>query len=145
MIFNFHRLSQLEMKHSILKVRTARNYSKSAQQTQKRFTICFDNIKNFSDQIKNWEKNLTSCIYKCFPIIRSRKRKFIESNIRKFIEERKKIKLELAINPSVENKHIKQKLDIKISQETESEFTETVQETLGHITGADGGIITHGM
>ena len=40
---------------------------------------------------------------------------------------------------------IKKKLDIKIFQETESEFMKKVQETLGHINGDDGGISTHGM
>ena len=70
-----------------------------------RFTMCFHNNKNFPNQIKNWENNLKSCIYKSFPKIRSRKRNFIESNIGKLIEERKQIKLELAKHPSVENKN----------------------------------------
>ena len=61
------------------------------------------------------------------------------------MEQRKKIKLDLAKNPSDENLYKKQEIEIKISEETETKFMQNVQETLGHITGEDGGISTHGL
>ena len=63
----------------------------------------------------------------------------------KLLEERKLAKIELGNNPSVENKNKRKKLDIKISEETETLFMKQVQETLGHITGDDGAISTHGL
>ena len=111
----------------------------------KRFTMCFTQSANFSEQIKKWERNIKSCIFKCFPKIRSRKRKFCESKVGKLLEQRKQIKLDLFQNPSPENQHKKEDIENIISKETESQFMQKVYETLGHITGEDGGISTHGL
>ena len=118
---------------------------KDCTNNTKRFTMCFSSNETFPEQIRKWEKNLKSCIFKCFPKICSRKRKFSESRVGKLLEERKQLKLELAKNPSIDNEFKKKKLDIEISVEKESQFMQKVQETLGHITGDDGGISTHGI
>ena len=65
--------------------------------------MCFSSKETFPEQIKKWEKNLNGVIFKCFPKIRSRKRKFSESRVGKLLEERKQIKLKLVKNPSIEN------------------------------------------
>ena len=65
-----------------------------------RFSKCFENTSSFPEQIKKWQSNLKSCIVQSFQKIRSRKRQFCETIVGKLIEERKKIKLDLSINPS---------------------------------------------
>ena len=45
----------------------------------KRFSMCLSSSESFPEQIKSWEKNLKSCIFKCFPKIRSKKRKVSET------------------------------------------------------------------
>ena len=111
----------------------------------KRFTTCFSSSESFPVQIKKWEKSLKSCIFQCFPKIRSKKRKFSESKVGKLLEERKRLKLELITNPTDENKNRKRHIEENIFYETEMAFMTKVQETLGHITGDDGGISTHGL
>ena len=55
------------------------------------------------------------------------------------------IKLDLSINPSEQKEKEKNILDIKISKATEIEYMKKVEQTLGHITGDDGGINTNGL
>ena len=68
----------------------------------RQLSMCFENKLNFTEQMKQWQTNLKSCIFRSFPKIRSRKRKFCESHVGQLMEERKRIKLELATNPSTE-------------------------------------------
>ena len=111
----------------------------------RKFSMCFQNKHVFTEQIKQWQKNLKTCIIQSFPKIRSRKRKFAETHIGQLLEERKRIKLELITNPSTEKATEKSEIDAKIAKETELEFMKKVKETLGHITGDDGSINTNGI
>ena len=63
----------------------------------------------------------------------------------KLLEERKKIKLDLVNNPSLQKEKEKDEIEAKIAKATESEYIKKVQETLGHMTGDDGGINTNSL
>ena len=54
---------------------------------------CFKSEEPFQIQIKNWEHVLKKHVRTAFTKIRSRKRKFSETNIGKMLGERKKLKL----------------------------------------------------
>ena len=87
-----------------------------------KFTMCFQGEDNFVDQIKRWERNLKRCIVQSFSKIRSRKRKFTESNVGKLLEERKRIKLEILSNPSEQKKRNKSDIEDMIAKATEVEY-----------------------
>ena len=55
---------------------------------------CFESSEPFKTQIKKWEHRLKSHVVRAFPKIRSRKRKFSESDIGKLLEERKRLRLD---------------------------------------------------
>ena len=63
----------------------------------------------------------------------------------KLLEERKRIKLDLLNNPSIEKENKKTEVEAKIAEATELQYMKKVQETLSHITGDDGGINTNGL
>ena len=63
----------------------------------------------------------------------------------KLFQERKKIKLELKLNPTEQKELEKNIIEEKISKATEFEYLKKVQQTLGHVTGEDGGINTNGL
>ena len=58
------------------------------------------------------------------------------------LERRKRIKLELIINPCDQKYVEKAEIEAKIAEATEHQFIKRVRETLGHITGEDGGVNT---
>ena len=108
--------------------------------------MCFQNSKSFPNQVKDWERNLKCFIVQSFKKIRSRKRKFCETEVGKLLEERKQIKLDLKNNPSdhIENK--KTVIEGKIFEATEQEYKKKIQDTLGHVITAEVGCInTHGL
>ena len=111
----------------------------------RKLSMCFQNKKSFSEQIHQWQRNLRGCIFQAFPKVRSRKRKFIESEVGKLLEERKRVKLDLSAGYSEEKEHYKNEIEDRISKATEYDFMKKVQETLGHIKGDDGGINTNGL
>ena len=63
----------------------------------------------------------------------------------KLLEERKRIKLDLAASYSEEKEQLKNYIEHKISEATEVDFMKRVKETLGHIQGDDGGINNNGV
>ena len=77
--------------------------------------------------------------------IRSKKRKFCESEVGELLERRKIIKLELKAKPCEQKAFEKAKIEAKIAETTEQQFIKKVRETLGHITGDDGEINTNGI
>ena len=111
----------------------------------RKLTGCFKNSRSFPDQIKNWQNNLKSCIVQSFQKIRSKNRKFCETNVGKLLEERKRTKLDLATNPSELKEKQKISIEEKISKATEYEYMKKVKKTLSPITGEDGGINTNGL
>ena len=145
----------LNVQFSQIKPQRSEVYHFKSEQCQKYFydltnntrklTGCFKNSRSFPDQIKNWQNNLNSCIVQSFQKIRSKKRKFCETNVGKLLEERKRIKLDLATNPSELKEKQKISIEEKISKATEYEYMKKVKETLSHITGDDGGINTNGL
>ena len=102
-----------------------------------------DNV--FKDQIRKWQSNLKSCIVQSFSKIRSRKRKFSESEIGELLEKRKKIKLDIITNPSIQKEEELNQIESQIANATEVEYMNKVFETLGHITGDDGGVSASGL
>ena len=120
-------------------------YFKMLTTNTKKFSTCFEGTESFLNQVNTWQKNLKSCIAQSFHKIRSRKRKFSESEVGQLLETRKRIKLELSVNPSDQKEKEKADIETKISEATEHQFMRKVHETLGHITGDDGGINTNGV
>ena len=88
----------------------------------RKLSMCFKNTQTFSDQVKEWERNLKSCIIQSFKKIRSRKRKFCETEVGKLLEDRKRIKLELKTDPTDHNETKKKEIERKISEVTEVEY-----------------------
>ena len=111
----------------------------------RKLSMCFQNKRSFSDQVNQWQRNLKGCIIQAFPKIRSKKRKFVDSEVGKLLEERKRIKLDLAASYSEEKEQLKNYIEHKISEATELDFMKRVKETLGHIQGDDGGINNNGV
>ena len=118
---------------------------KSLTTHTRQFTMCFENTDDFPVQVKNWQRNLKSSIAQSFYKIRSRKRKFSDTIVGKLIEERKRIKLDLVNNPSLQKEKEKVEVEAKIAEATESQYMTKIQETLGHMTGDDGGVNTNGF
>ena len=87
----------------------------------------------FSDTIQSFYK------------IRSKKRKFCESEVGELLERRKIIKLQLKAKPCEQKAFEKAKIEAKIAEATEQQFIKKVRETLGHITGDNGEINTNGI
>ena len=64
-----------------------------------KFTHCYESNEGFQTQIKKWEHTIKNHIVEAFPKIRSRKRKFNETDIRVLLEKKKQLKLEAVQNP----------------------------------------------
>ena len=109
------------------------------------FSTCFKSTNTFPNQLKLWQKRLKSCISQSFYKIRSKKRKFCESDVGKLLEKRKVIKLELKVNPYDQKVNEKAQIEAQIAEASEQHFIKKVRETLGHLTGDDGGINTNGI
>ena len=110
-----------------------------------KFTMCFQNTNCFPDQIKEWEKTFKSCIVQSFHKVRSKKRKFSETEVGKLLEERKRIKLVLKDDHSDLNERKKNDIEIKIYEASEIEYMRKIQDTLGHVIAEEGGINTNGL
>ena len=89
---------------------------------------CFKSEEPFQIQIKNWEQVLKKHVRTAFTKIRSRKRKFSETNIGKMLEERKKLKLEQVPNQDKINI-----LEKEIAERSSKTYLFQIQETIGHL------------
>ena len=54
------------------------------------FSNCFSGNETFQNQVKTWEHTLKNNVVQAFHKIRSRKRKFVETDIGDLLEKRKK-------------------------------------------------------
>ena len=61
------------------------------------------------------------------------------------LEKRKKIKLDLSLDPTNEKLGEFNEIELDIAKATEVEYMQKVFETLGHITGDDGGVSAGGL
>ena len=104
------------------------------------FSTCFKSDEAFQNQIKNWEHVLKSHIVSVFPKIRSRKRKFCESDIGLLLEERKKLKLEVIPNLDKIGD-----LEKDIASKSSEKYVNQIREAMGHLKGDDGGVSHHGV
>ena len=102
----------------------------------------FSTNKTFEHEIALWDKQVKSCMYRTFPKIRHKKRKFKEDDIGFLIEQRKKLKLN---EDSQENQKKLEEIEEKIVNKTESKYAEKVKDALGEITGEDGKLNEHGI
>ena len=114
-------------------------------QNSKKLSECFADGTPYHIQFNKWQHTLNSIVVQCFPKIRTRKRKFIDTECGQMFEKRKLLKLELTEN---DNQDIRSKLDnieLDIARKIDGQFRSKIQNTLGHITGDDGAINTNGM
>ena len=118
-------------------------YFKSITSNTDELSACFKSNEPFQKQVKKWEHMLRSHVVKSFPKIRSRKRKFCETEIGRLLEERKKLK---------QNEHLENDFDVKVSGiDTEiankigDKYRTQIYETMGHIKGDDGAISQNGI
>ena len=95
----FPQMRQVRNELYNFKCKESQNYFKGLTTNTRKFSICFEGDNAFKDQIRKWQSNLKSCIVQSFSKIRSRKRKFSESEIGELLEKRKKIKLDIITNP----------------------------------------------
>ena len=65
-------------------------YFKELTTNTEKLSSCFKSDEPFQKQVKKWEHEIKSHVVQSFPKIRSRKRKFSESEIGHLLEERKK-------------------------------------------------------
>ena len=63
------------------------------------FSNCFLSNETFQTQVKTWEHTLKDHVVQAFQKIRSRKRKFVETDIGELLEKRKRLKLDNVQNP----------------------------------------------
>ena len=111
----------------------------------KKLSECFEGEASFNGQFKIWQHTLNSFLVQSFPKIRTRKRKFIETECGKLFETRKRLKLDLQ-NFNKEDTRIKlDQIEIDIANKIDEQFRMKVQENLSHLTGDDGGLKTNGM
>ena len=118
-------------------------YFKSITSNTDELSACFKSNEPFQKQVKKWEHMLRSHVVKSFPKIRSRKRKFCETEIGRLLDARKKLK---------QNEHLENDFDVKMSGiDTEiaykigDKYRTQIYETMGHIKGDDGAISQNGI
>ena len=117
-----------------------RKYFKYITTDTTEFTHCFESNEGFQTQINKWEHTIKNHIVEAFPKIRSRKRKFAETDIGVLLEKRKQLKLESVQNPeAIDN------IENKISNKTSENYFNKIKETMGHLGGDDGAISHHGV
>jgi len=146
---------RINLTFPVLKPVRIEEYNFKSTECQKYFqdlTTCtttlsrnFSNNKPFLKQAAQWESSFKSCLVQSFFKIRTRKRMFSETEIGKLLETRKKLKLSIITNPEESLKTKLSDLDAQIVHETQHQYSQTVHDTLGHLTGEDGGIYTHGL
>ena len=107
-----------------------------------KLSSCFQSDECFQKQVKIWEHELKNHIVQAFPKIRSRKRKFSESEVGKLLEARKKLKMqEHTENNAAKICDIEEEIASKIN----STYRAQIEETMGHITGEDGAANHNGI
>ena len=146
---------QINLKFPILKQQRIQEYNFRSTECQSHYKVlttntknlsnCFENNNKFSQQIKKFDKNFKECIAQSFFKIRTKKRKFAETEVGQMLEKRKKLKTEYSTNPTNDTKRKLKEIENEISQETEQQFAKKVKESIGLLTGDDGGISTHGL
>ena len=120
-------------------------YFKEITSDTKRLSSCFLSNEPFQKQLKIWEHEVKSHIIKAFPKIRSKKRKFSDTNTGKLLEERKKIRLFNNHDPSEENSLKLATIEAKISERIAERYRTEIHNTMGHLTAEDGGVSHHGI
>ena len=74
------------------------------------------------------------------------KRKFSETDIGVMLDTRKRLKMKLCEEPyDKETEAQLSKVDETIAKKTEEKYHERISQTLGHLTGVDGGVNTNGL
>ena len=146
---------QIDLEFPVLKPQRIEEYNFRSIECQNKFreltthtqqlSNCFENNQLFSQQIANFERNFQHVISNSFFKIRTRKRKFSETDIGKLLEARKILKMEVAENPTNKAKVKLSEIEATIAKETEVQFSKRVRENLGHLTGDNGGINTNGL
>ena len=110
-----------------------------------RLSTCFLSDEPFEKQLNKWEHEVKTHIIRAFPKIRSKKRKFSDTETGRLFEERKRIKLSVKENPTDQN-HLKlAEIDEKIANKIAEKYKSEIFETMGHLTAEDGGISHHGV
>ena len=145
----------IDLKFKPIKPHRVEEYNFRSTEGQNRFQVlttdtnmfseCFKSNKNFSTQVTNFEERFKMIQAKSFCKIRTRKRKFAETEVGKMLEARKKLKLELNSHPSKETEAKLKDIETKIAQETEYKFAKAVKDNLAQFTGDDGAINTNGL
>ena len=141
----------IDWKFKIQKPQRIEAYNYRSQECQKYFknitsnttaiSSCLESKEPFQKQIKKWEHTLKSHVIAAFPKIRSRKRKFTESDIGKLLETRKQMKLDTSNDRSDEIAQVEAEIGNRIS----ISYIKKIQETMGHLVGDDGGVSHHGV
>ena len=120
-------------------------YFKEITSNTHRLSSCFLSDEPFEKQMKKWEHEVKSHVIKAFPKIRSRKRKFCETDTGKLLEERKRLKLTTKVNPSDENRAKLAAIENNIAVKIAERYREDIENTMGHLTAEDGGVSHHGV
>ena len=142
---NFPILKPVICEECNFKSTECQKYFESLTSCSNTLSRCFETDQPFLKQVKQWEMKFKSCIIQSFSKIRTRKRKFCESEIGQMLEVRKQLKMEIRTNPGVELETKLLEIDAQIAYETQHQYFQTVNNTLGNLTGDDGGINTHGL
>ena len=102
----------------------------------------FSTPVTFQSQVKVWERKFKSCVFKSFPKICHRRRKFRVDEVGHLIEKQKKLRLDPA---TAQNEKEIDKIEEQIVQKTEMKYSQLVKETIGEITGENGKINSNGL
>ena len=109
-------------------------------QNFKSLLTCFQNQNQpFQTQVKKWEKCLKGYFHQTFQKVRPKKKKFTEDDVGPMLDKRKRMKMEKANTEELEE------IELEIASKIENKHLETVNEHIGHVTGEDGNINTHGI
>ena len=101
---------------------------------------CFKSeSQTFQTKVRKWDKCLKSYFHQTFQKVRPKKRKFSEDGVGEMIERRKKMKNDNANIEEIEA------LELEIASNIENKHFEKVNEHLGHISGENGKVNTHGV
>ena len=111
----------------------------------RKLSACFENELTFREQFKIWQHTLNRYIVQSFPKIRTRIRKFSETECGKLFEVRKRLKLELQENDNPNTFNKLNQVEKDIAHKIDKQFLINVQEKLGHLTGDEGAISTNGL
>ena len=130
-----HRTESFNFKNDYNK-----EFFKTITTNTNRLSNCLKSNEPFQKQIKKWEHELRSHVVKAFPKIRSRKRKFQDTEVGIMLESRKRIKLQ----PIVNEEELAS-IEEAIARKTSEKFYNQIKETMGHLKGDDGALSHHGV